>query len=95
MHIENDIFPSSFAYLQIIYDETTVQRPGMFYRVSYVRELTDGSFLRFRNNEDEAYDIAFSFRKYIPFDGGITLEQVGSPSGAYIFKPDSENARPK
>lgn len=62
----------------------------MFYRVSYVRELTDGSFLRFRNNEDEAYDIAFSFKKYIAFDGGWTDEQIGSPSGAYIFKPSED-----
>lgn len=76
MHIENTLYPSSFGYLQIIYDTSVVPQPGFTTkRVSYIRERTDGnSLLRFENSDDEGYYLGFSFRSYSPFAGGFTTE---------------------
>ena len=62
MHIENTIYPASFGYLKITYDPTAIYKPGTFYRVNYVRELTDGSLLRFETDEDIGYYVGFTFR---------------------------------
>ena len=64
MHIENIIFPNHFSVMMVQYDPTRVYVPGNLDKISYVRELTDGSLLKLTAPSDQEDDlfISFSFR---------------------------------
>jgi hypothetical protein len=64
LHVENMVYPNHFSVLMVQYDPTRVYTPGDLNKISYVKELTEGSMLKFvapNDQEDDLY-LAFNFK---------------------------------
>ena len=64
LHIENVVYPNTFSVLMVQYNETVIHVPGSLDKISYVKELTDGSLLKIKAPTDQEEDLllAFDFR---------------------------------
>lgn len=58
------VYPNHFSVLMVQYDPTRIYTPGSLDKISYVRELSDGSVLKINAPSDQEDDLflAFNFR---------------------------------